>query len=60
MKVLLAEDHEPPDTRTRLSDLGPDGPSPPSHGGHEDDGENPEPIPAWALYRDPGPAALFP
>lgn len=55
MDVLLIEDHEP-DARPRSSDV----PAPPSDVDHEDDGQNPEPIPAWALYRDPGPAALFP
>jgi len=60
MDVLLVEDHRLRDTRPQASDLGPDGPAPPSGGDPADDGENPEPIPAWALYRDPGPAAMFP
>lgn len=60
MNVLLVEDNEPLDSRPRLSDIRPDVPGPPSDDDHEDDGEIPEPIPAWALYRDPGPAAMFP
>ena len=59
MTVLLVEDHEL-NARPPSSDPEPDVPAPPSDVDHEDDGENPEPIPAWALYRDPGPAAMFP